>query len=280
MCCHLFSNGNLSLRCAAPLQHSHTNANSTHLPATSRTQFPPRLRFLDRQPTTMAATRKATGPAPSQANASAKNSDAADISGYTELHARAEILVAADTKLKQVVEKIRPHPTKLECASAFDPIRDLARDLDAQIDERVPQLALRQILHQKLAPVGDSRCLEGWTWKELKDRDVSAAAESLLATVRRERVIPACSSSSVSAKKYPCVNLHRREPPLLLQQRPRRNAKPSCSSLMTTKTRTKTQQATKTSPPLVEPPGRRRTRSDAAAKVVASHSMIARQLNI
>ena len=76
----------------------------------------------------------------------------------------------------------RPHPTKLECASAFDPIRDLARDLDAQVDERVPQLALRQILHEKLAPVGDSRCLEGWTWKELKDRDVSAAAESLLAT--------------------------------------------------------------------------------------------------
>ena len=107
----------------------------------------------------------------------------------------------------------RPHPTKLECASAFDPIRDLARDLDAQIDERVPQLALRQILHQKLAPVGDSRCLEGWTWKELKDRDVSAAAESLLATVRRERAIPTCSSSSVSAKKYPCVNLHRRYVP-------------------------------------------------------------------
>ena len=49
----------------------------------------------------MAATRKATGPAPSQANASAKNSDAADISGYTELHARAEILVAADTNQAQ-----------------------------------------------------------------------------------------------------------------------------------------------------------------------------------
>ena len=40
----------------------------------------------------------------------------------------------ADAQLKLVIGKIRPHPTKLECAEAFNPLLELANNLRADVD--------------------------------------------------------------------------------------------------------------------------------------------------
>ena len=39
-----------------------------------------------------------------------------------------------DAQLKLVIGKIRPHPTKLECAEAFNPLLELANNLRADVD--------------------------------------------------------------------------------------------------------------------------------------------------
>ena len=108
-----FSNARSKLPRAArgPPQHSQTNTKSTRLPTTHHTTPSATtcnfiafdFQFHDK-PTTMAASRKTPSSAPAQSGAKQEHFD---ITTYARLHAQANLLVTADTRLKQVVDKIR-----------------------------------------------------------------------------------------------------------------------------------------------------------------------------
>ena len=85
---------------------------------------------------------------------------------------RVKLLQKADAQLKLVIGKIRPHPTKLECAEAFDPLLELANKLRADLQEANIVDMMRDFLLDTIAPCGDSLVLEGWTWEEIKAKDV------------------------------------------------------------------------------------------------------------
>ena len=69
---------------------------------------------------------------------------------------RVKLLKKADAQLKLVIGKIRPHPTKLECAEAFDPLLELANKLRADLQEADIVDMMRDFLLDTIAPCGDS----------------------------------------------------------------------------------------------------------------------------
>ena len=90
-------------------RNTHKQTQTPHLPTTHPTLSLLRLaNSFDFQshdkPTTMAASRKTPAPAPAQSGAKQEHFD---ITTYARLHAQANLLVTADTRLKQVVDKIR-----------------------------------------------------------------------------------------------------------------------------------------------------------------------------
>ena len=96
------------------------------------------------------------------------------------IYERVQLLQKADAQLKLVIGKIRPHPTKLECAEAFDPLLELADNLRADIDAIDMGNVMRKMLLNAIAPCGDSLVLEGWTWEEIKAKDVRRVVLSCL----------------------------------------------------------------------------------------------------
>jgi len=108
---------------------------------------------------------------------------------------RVKLLQKADAQLKLVIGKIRPHPTKLECAEAFDPLLELANTLRADMQEVDIVDMMRDFLLETIAPCGDSRVLEGWTWEEIKAKDVRCIVLPRLACISPLES-PCCSSNA------------------------------------------------------------------------------------
>ena len=89
------------------------------------------------------------------------------------LYENARLLQQADRTLKRVIAKIKVQDQKVECAEAFDPLLQMAKNMREDIN-KVDHPMMHSMLSDMVSQCGDSRCLEGWTWTEIKEKNVRA----------------------------------------------------------------------------------------------------------
>ena len=94
--------------------------------------------------------------------------------GLLSLYENARLLQQADRTLKMAIAKIKVQDQKVECAEAFDPLLQMAKNMREDIEKKVDHPMMHGMLSDMLSTCGDSRCLEGWTWTEIKEKNVRA----------------------------------------------------------------------------------------------------------
>lgn len=123
------------------------------------------------------------------------------------LYENARLLQQADRTLKMAIAKIKVQDQKVECAEAFDPLLQMAKNMRKDIENKVDHPMMHSMLSDMLSACGDSRCLEGWTWTEIKEKNVRACVPQCCACLTPLPISRRLdTSSSASATSSPCVN--------------------------------------------------------------------------